>query len=117
MARAYPIELRERVLRAYDGGCGSIREVAELFGVSGVWIKKLLRQRRETGSIAPIEYRSGPKPKLSEAQRERLCELAAREPDLTLEELRRKLRLRCSVVTVWRALRDLGFTKKEVLSS
>lgn len=71
--------------------------MAELFGVSGEWIKKLLRQRRETSSVAPIAYKPGPKPKLTEAQRERLCEMAAREPDLTLEELRRKLRL-CSAL-------------------
>lgn len=40
MARAYPIELREPVLRAYDRGYGSIYEVAGLFGVIGVWVRE-----------------------------------------------------------------------------
>lgn len=117
MARTYPIELRERVIKAYDAGRGSSRQLGELFGVSGAWIRKLLQQRHATGSIAPILYKPGPKPKLTESQRERLCQLVADEPDLTLAELRRKLRLRCSLVTVWRSLRELGFTKKESLSS
>ena len=109
--------MRERVLNAYDNGYGSIPKVSELFGVSGIWIQKLLRQRRETGSIEPKKYKPGPKPKLSQSQRDRLCQLVAEQPDLTLAELRRKLRLRCSIATVWRALRQMGFTKKESVSS
>ncbi|MEM9754103.1 MAG: hypothetical protein AAF916_12080 [Planctomycetota bacterium] len=112
MAKAYPIELREKVIDAYDRGVGSCRVLAELFGVSKSMVGKLLTQRRETGSIAPKEYTPGPKRKLSDTQRERLIELAGERPDLTLEELRRRLRLRCGTMTVWRELDRAGFSFK-----
>jgi len=112
MARTYPIELREKVLQAYDEGRGSSRQLAGLFHVSGAWIRKLLRQRRQTGSVAPIEYRPGRKPKLTDRQRNRLITLAGDQPDLTLAELRRKTRLGCSLVTIWRELKKAGFTFK-----
>ena len=110
--RAYSMDLRERVIKAYDAGEGTSRNLAERFGVSDRWVRKLLAQRRETGSIAPKEYQRGPKPKLSDAQRERLIVLAGEKPDLTLDQLRRRLRLRCSLVTVWRELHKAGFTFK-----
>ena len=106
------MDLRERVVRSYDAGEGSTLRLAKRFGVSDRWIRKLLAQRRQTGSIAPKQYRPGRKPKLSVPQRDRLIALAGKHPDLTLEELRRKARLRCSLVTVWRALQKAGLTFK-----
>jgi transposase len=110
--QALSMDLRKRVVGAYDAGEGKSRELAKRFGVSDRWIRKLLRQRRETNSIAPKQYRRGPKPKLSGDQRERLVLLARQQPDLTLDQLRRRLRLRCSIATVWRALDQAGFTFK-----
>lgn len=43
---AFSMDLRERVIAAYDRGDGSTRELAEVFGVSRAWISKLLRLRR-----------------------------------------------------------------------
>lgn len=112
MASTYPVELREKVVAAFDRGLGGSVKLAALFGVSRAWVCNLLKQRRETGTIVPKEYRRGRKPKLTEAQRARLIEVAHEHADLTLEETRRKARLRCSVVTVWRELNRSGFTFK-----
>jgi transposase len=110
--RALSLDLRERVLAAYDAGEGKSRQLAIRFGVSDRWVRKLVRQRHETGSIAPKEYQRGPKPKLHSRQRERLILLAGEKPDLTLSQLRRRLQLRCSLVTIWRELKKAGFTFK-----
>ena len=112
MASTYPVELREKVVAAYDRGLGGSVKPAALIGVSRAWVCNLLKQRRETGTIVPKEYRRGRKPKLTEALRARLIEVAHEHPDLTLEETRRKARLRCSVVTVWRELHRSGRTFK-----
>ena len=48
---AYSMDLRERVIAAYDRGDESTRQLAEVFGVSRSWISKLLLLRRERGSI------------------------------------------------------------------
>ena len=47
---AFSRDLRVRVIKAYDEGRGSSRELARVFGVSSAWIWKLLRLRRESTS-------------------------------------------------------------------
>ena len=55
------------------------------------------------------------KPILAE-QAEQLRRLNAQHPDLTAGEIRQRLGLRVSVLTVWRMLRRLGLTFKKVHS-
>lgn len=110
---AFSMDLRERVIAAYDRGDGSSRELAGVFGVSSAWIRKLLGLRRERGTIAAVEYRRGPKPKLTDRHIDRICELLAAEPDLTLEEVRRRLRLPVSVPVLCTTLKRVGFTRKK----
>lgn len=110
---AYSMDLRERVIEAYDAGRGSSRELAEEFGVSGAWIRKLLWLRRETGSVAAKEYRRGPRPRLNERQLARLAKLVDQYPDATLADLHRRLRVDCSLVTIHRALKKLAVSYKK----
>jgi transposase len=110
---AYSMDLRERVIEAYDTGLGSSRQLACLFGVSSAWVRKLLRLRRETGTVAAKAYRRGPRPRLSERQLARLAELVREHPDATLADLHRRLRVGCSLVTIHRALVKLGMSYKK----
>ena len=52
MAPPYSVDLRERVLQYYDDGY-PVDDVAKHFSVSQSWVYSLLKQRRETGNIAP----------------------------------------------------------------
>ena len=61
----YSMDLRERVVRAYDEELGTQQELARVFKVSVPWIKKLLRQRRQIGSLAPRPHGGGWTPKFS----------------------------------------------------
>ena len=110
---AYSRDLRERVIEAYDAGRGSSRQLADVFGVSSAWIRKLLRLRRETGTVAAKSYRHGPRPRLNARQLTRLAELVRQHPDATLRDLRRRLRVNCSVVTIHRALVKLSVSYKK----
>ena len=67
----YGIELRERVLRAWDSG-ESQEDVALRFEVSVRWIQKIARQRRETGSLAP-QPASGGGVRLPDSSTANLC--------------------------------------------
>jgi transposase len=60
--KTYSPDLRERVVRASDGGHFTRVEIAARFGVSTAWIRRLLQRRRTSGSIASLPYRPGPKP-------------------------------------------------------
>ena len=107
----YSIDLRRRVLKDCDAGMGT-KAVAGKYAVSESWVRKLKRQRRETGAIEPLTATPGPKPTL-EPHADRLRELVRAEPDLSAGEYRDRLGVDVAPVTVWRALRRLGLTFKK----
>ena len=109
--------LRERVLRACDAGEQTRTEVAGRFRVSVSWVYKLLKQRRDTGSVAPRRRAGGFKSAADERSRQVLRELVAEQPDATLAELRQRLAARggpaVSAARVCQALKALGLPLKK----
>ena len=57
--QAYSLDLRQKVVSAYENGPETIVEVAERFEISPSFIKKLLAQKRATGDLSPIGHRGG----------------------------------------------------------
>src|SRR5215211_6203111 len=109
---AYSMDLRKRVLAACDGG-NATKQVARLFDVSPAWVRRLKQRRRELNTIAPLPKKNGPDPKLTLQHRVRLREAVERQPDITLVELKHKLKLSASVPTICRALHALGLSFKK----
>ena len=107
------LDLRERILTAYDLGEATRAEVGQRFRVSEAMVKKLLQQRRHTGEIGPRHYRSGRKPRILPAHRERLRALLAQKPDLTLAELRSALALACTLPAIHYVLAAMDLTYKK----
>jgi transposase len=107
------MDLRDRVIAACDEGVLTRGEIAEQFGVSTAWIRRLLQRRREHGNYAPLRSRPGRKPVFSGPRIQRLEQLLAEQPDATLAELRSRSRVACSVVTVFKTLRRLGYRRKK----
>lgn len=109
---AFPMEFRLLVAAAYDE-CGSSIEVAEEYGCSESWVRRLIQRRGETGSLAPLTPRRPDTRKLDDDDLERLRELIAGKPDMTLAELAEALGAKASVPTVWRATQALGLPLKK----
>lgn len=107
------LDLRERILTTYDTGEVTRAEVGQRFRVSEAMVKKLLQQRRRTGEIGPRHYRSGRKPRILPAHRERLRALLAQKPDLTLAELRSALALACTLPAIHYVLAEMDLTYKK----
>lgn len=107
------MDLRQRILKAYDRGDVTREQVAGRFEVSLGMVKKLLHQRRHTGDIAPRHHRSGRKPVILDSHRRELRALVARQPDLTLEEIRVRLGLECTIQAIHYVLADMGLTYKK----
>ena len=61
MPKTLSLDIRERILKAYDKGGVNRQEVADRFDVSLGMVKKLLRQRKSLGTVAPLDYRCGGK--------------------------------------------------------
>ena len=106
----YSAEFRREILKACDGGEGT-RVVATRFNVSESWVRRVKQERREQGKLAPLKTRKRT-PKWA-VHAEQIVELIGRTPDLTLSELREKLRTMLSKVTLCRALQQLRLTLKK----
>jgi transposase len=111
--KTYSMDLRERVIQALDRKAGTQEEVATLFGVSVSWVKKLLRLRRTTGSIAPKAHGGGRKAKFDGEGLQKLRRWVEADPDATLQELLERSGARCSIMAVQRALGRLGCRRKK----
>lgn len=110
---SYSIDLRAKVLAAYDRG-KKTQEIAEMFGVSKSWARRVKQRRREHGELAP-------RPRIGKhhikIDRTRLGELVGAQPDATLAELRDQLGIQCSLSAIWSALRQLGLSFKKSRST
>src|SRR5262249_38554862 len=106
-------DLRQRVAATVDEGRSSQREIARLFRVSLSFVSRLLKRRREAGTLAPEPHRGGHRPAPDFAQRWRLRRLAEEHNDDTPDELRRRGGFACSLTTIWRVLRRGGLTRKQ----
>jgi transposase len=109
--RPFGSDLRLRIHEARQAG-ESTAEVAERFAVSTAFVRRLLQRFRQTGSLAPRRGGRGPAPKLT-AHEAALRQAVRDRPDATPAEHRDRLRLPASRVTVWRAMRRLGLTRKK----
>ena len=114
MARAYSLDLRERVVAAVEGG-QTCRAVAKTFVVSVASVVKWSQRYRGSGSAAarPVGGRRG----YAVAQeRDWLLARIAEKPDLTMRALLLELKERGMVVSyyaLWHFLQHEGITFKK----
>ena len=104
---AYSLDLRKRVLRAWDSGMDA-ESVAAKYEVSRAWVHRLV-QRLETGSIEPRRQTKCRARVLAEHEA-KLTALPLAQPDATLVEIRAALPTTAGLSTLWRSIRRLGFT-------
>jgi transposase len=108
---SYSVDLRKRVLEDCDAG-GGTGQVALKYRVSESWVRRLKQRRRESGEIAARPSRNKRQPQWL-AYADRLQALVAQQPDATLRELRERLGVSFSEMTLCRALRALQLTFKK----
>jgi transposase len=115
--KAYPLELRQRIVNAVDRQLGTIQQIAQMFSVTERYVYKLLALRRQTFDLTPRPHGGGAMAKLDKLRLLKLAELVAAKPDATLGELCQKLnrrhRKKVSVSTVCRGLQKLDLTRKK----
>ena len=111
--KALSMDLRRRILAAYDQGRWTRKEVAQRYDVSLGMVQKLLRMRRHQGDITPAYHRCGRKTLFTAAHRQQLRQALKRQSDLTLAELRQELGLDCSLPAIHYVLINMGLSLKK----
>jgi transposase len=111
--RPFSIDLRERIVAAVEAGEHSLQGLADFFAVDVSTIVRLLQRYRTTGSVQPKPHGGGMPPKVGTQAAARLLELIRQQADATLKELRDRLGIPCSVMSIFRALRRNGISRKK----
>ena len=107
------MDLRERIVAAYENGEVSYQAVADRFAVSKAAVGKLVRQKRKQGTLEPQTHLRGRKQLIQGESLDRLRMHLAECPDATLEERIESLELDCAVNTMWTTLRRIGWRYKK----
>ena len=117
MARAYSNDLRRKLLEAHEEGRGTLEELAEEFGISLGFAKKISAALRRTGRMERTEQRHGRINQVTPLVQERLREWLRQQPDRTLAELQRQLReqmqVSLSIPRLWVVLRQMKLRLKK----
>lgn len=119
MARAYSDDLRRKLLEAHAAGKGTLRELAERFGVSVPWAWKVSAAHKRSGAMErAAQVRHGLPSRVDRAQ---VRALVKAKPDLVLRELREELEqttgVAISQTQMWRVVRELGLRLKKSRST
>lgn len=118
MGWAYSLDLRKRVVGAFDVGDMTDEQVAELFQVGEATVHRWKRLKRETGSLVPLPPRGGGMPpRVAREKYDLVREIVREEPDLTVPEVawefHRRTGRSVSPSAMGRTLRKLGLTRKK----
>ncbi len=118
MGWAYSLDLRERVVGAFDVGDMTDEQVAELFQVGEATVHRWKRLKRETGSLVPRPPRGGGMPpRVAPEKYDLVQEIVRTEPDLTVAEVAWEFHRRAgrsvSPSAMGRTLQKLGLTRKK----
>lgn len=116
MPRPYSDDLRCKLLQVYERSDLGLEELAEQFGVSYGYTKKIRRQQLQSGQRVP-QSRYGPVSRVSAEVQVQLRAELRRQPDLTLaelgERLQHRLGLRLSKTRCSEVLLRLGLRRKK----
>jgi len=117
MAKAYSNDLRRKILERYQRGGASLAELAEQFGVSHGYTKKIRKQQLRTGQMERPAYQPGRRSRVTPEIEAQLRSWVQKQPDLTLQELQQRLQqsrsLHLSIGRLWLALRQLKLRLKK----
>ncbi|MBW4636469.1 MAG: IS630 transposase-related protein [Iphinoe sp. HA4291-MV1] len=119
MAAAYSIDLRQKILSAWQNKEGSQRDLAKRFKVSLSFIRDFLRRYPETNEIAAKPQGGDRRSKIKGKDQELLKTIVTGQSDIYLREIQETLQQRTgidvSVSSLSRTLKRLKLGRKKKL--
>jgi len=121
MAAPLSLDLRRRVIDAWQKKKLRARVLADTFEIGEATVKRLKRTFLETGEVKPKAHGGGTKPIISGERGQLLEALVQKHPDWSEDQyadaLTKEHGIQVSAVTVGRAVRRLGYSVKKKRSS
>lgn len=116
MAEAYPVELRERVVDAYESGVGSYPEVGAMFSIGEATVRRWTALKRRRGSVEPTRKGGGTPSRVTAGEIDAIV-VALGDPtalEIAAEyNRRRRGDARKHVSSIKRALHRFGYVVKK----
>lgn len=116
--KSYSVDLREKIVNAYERGGTSVRKVSVQFGVAKSYVQKLLELKKTQGHLEPKKQGGTMRGKLDDYGRE-LVEMVNSYPDATLleycEYFGEKYQVWVCASVMCCALQKQGLTRKKRL--
>lgn len=113
----YSIDLRQKILSAWENKEGTQRELAERFKVSLSFIRDFLRRYRETGEITAKPQGGDRRSKIQGENQELLKKIVTEQSDIYLREIQEIIKERkgieVSVSSLSRTLNRLNLNRKK----
>jgi transposase len=117
MAAAYSLDLRKKVLSAWENKEGTQRELAERFKVSLSFIRDFLRHYRETGETKAKPQGGDRRSKIKGKDQELLKKIVVEQSDIYLREIQESLEqktgINVSISSLCRTLKRLELGRKK----
>ncbi len=117
MGWAYSVDLRERVVAAFDRTGMTDQEAAALFKIGEATVRRWKRLKRETGALGRRPGGGGNPPRIAPEQYEVVRAIVEDQPDLTDQEVawefHRRTGRSVSRASMNRVLLKLALTRKK----
>ncbi len=118
MAAAYSLDMRNKVIKAYDDGDLTQEEVSNLFNIGTSTLKRWLKKYRETGNLFPNYENQGRRAKIDSRGLTTIKQAIEKDNSITLEDLsniyfkKHKIKVGRSILS--RALIKLNLRRKKL---
>ena len=117
MPKPYSVDLRSRIVKAYEEGKGTQEAIAEKYQISLRTFTRYWEQYQETGNILPNLEKSGRPCRIDASGLAKIKLMVEQKPDMTLAEIGQQYNGRRSKPVgrsvIWNALIKLGFRRKK----
>jgi transposase len=117
MPKPLSIDLRRRIVAAYEEATTTFHEIAARFSVGEATVNRYVNRFRREGTFEPKPHGGGTAPLLGEREHAQIAALVAEKSDRTIAELVTELsrQFGCAVspATMSRTVAKLGLTRKK----
>ena len=111
-------DLRWRIVWLYHFKQMSCKDIADIFHIHISTVRRIIALYNQCGDVEPVQHVHGPHRLLQDIERSEIATILVANPAIYLDELQQELYSKtgtwASISTVFRTIRQMGFTRKKI---